>query len=102
MNACAFPDGVLHDHGNSHCHEASYNAGRRDALTSAGSIELTFQRYPFAGGGTIIEAPDDFPPVYANDDGSVEIGDSPKVPASEAIAWLRAVANAIEAREDAR
>ncbi|MBB3040976.1 hypothetical protein [Nocardioides soli] len=33
MNACAFPDGVLHDHGNAQCHEATYQAGRRDALT---------------------------------------------------------------------
>lgn len=31
MNACAFPDGVLHDHGNAQCHEATYEAGRRDA-----------------------------------------------------------------------
>lgn len=41
MTACAFPDGILHDHGNAQCHEASYNAGRRDALTSDGSVELT-------------------------------------------------------------
>ena len=32
--ACAFPDGVIHDHGNAQCHEASYEAGRRDALAT--------------------------------------------------------------------
>lgn len=102
MTACAFPDGVLHDHGNAQCHEASYNAGRRDALTSDGSVELTFERYAFAGGGTIIRASEDFQPVFFNDDSTVTVGYGGEVPASEAIAWLRAVANAIEAREDAR
>lgn len=33
--ACAFPDGVLHDHGNSQCHAASYQAGAVDALREA-------------------------------------------------------------------
>lgn len=34
-SACAFPDGVIHDHGNAHCHEASRRAGAVEALREA-------------------------------------------------------------------
>lgn len=42
-----------------------------------------------------------FPTVWVSDSGDVEIGAELRIPAEDAIAWLRAVADHIEARRDA-
>lgn len=105
--ACPFPDGVLHDHGAHQCHEASYEAGRalgrREALTSDGSVTMTCERYSLSTGsaGSVIDAGVGYPVIYANDRGYVEI-DEYRIPAADFISWARSVANAVEAREDAR
>lgn len=51
-SSCPFPDGVVHDHGNSQCHEASYRAGAVDALREAadvlaGSVDDLDGRYEY-------------------------------------------------------
>lgn len=87
--------------------------------TAEVAVELTIERFDRSGGdarysgmrGTRVEAETGytssrvfsthFPPVYVADSGDVEIGDELLVPIAEALAWLRAVADHIEARMDA-
>lgn len=53
----------------------------------------------FASSGRVFST--HFPTVFVTDSGDVELGEELLVPADDAIAWLRAVANHIEARRDA-
>ncbi len=42
-----------------------------------------------------------FPTVWVSDGGDVDVDDGLRIPAEDAIVWLRAVADHIEARQDA-